>query len=296
MVWATTTTNGLYKLENGEQFTKINVSGIDERGNFYSLLSLNGTFYLGILEYMGTGFLYKSNAIKDNVIEFNKVPGRGWKRNYGFITNFINISNGNIIYAAANTSKTTSYLYYTTDNWATCSWFSNIETLITSLAVSSNQTVFVGTKTVENKGKLYKSTSGTTFIEVPGWKENNGEVHSLLTVNDIVYIGTKTGIGQGKLFKITNDGIIHEITEWGKDAGDIGKIHSLLNIKGIIYVGTKTGVGQGKIFKSKNDNNFELIPNWDISNGEVLNLFNINNDLYVRTKVSKQISYLFRWI
>lgn len=246
MVWATTTTNGLYKLENGEQFTKINVSGIDERGNFYSLLSLNGTFYLGILEYMGTGFLYKSNAIKDNIIEFNKVSDRGWKKNYGFITNFINISNGNIIYAAANTSKTTSYLYYTTDNWATCSWFSNIETLITSLAVSSNQTVFVGTKTVENKGKLYKSTSGTTFIEVPGWKENNGEVHSLLTVNDIVYIGTKTGVGQGKLFKSKNDNNFELIPNWDISNGEV---LNLFNINNVLYVRTKVSKQISYLFR-----------------------------------------------
>ncbi len=69
--------------------------------------------------------------------------------------------------------------------------------------VNDNNTIFVGTRTTDGKGRLFKVVY-TVAIGIFSWSSSGGEVHSLLNVNGIVYVGTKISDNKGKLFKSLN--------------------------------------------------------------------------------------------
>ena len=90
----------------------------------------------------------------------------------------------------------------------------------------------------------------SNFQEIINWKENNGEIQSLVNNKNTIYAGTKTGDDKGNLFKITKDDTTTPLTNWKESNG---KVQSLLNVNDTIYVGTKTGDGKGNLFKITDD-------------------------------------------
>lgn len=123
---------------------------------------------------------------------------------------------------------------------------------VNSLTNDKN-TIYISTKTTNNKGNLLEMATDDAITLLPNWDENNGQIKHLLSANGTTYAVTKVTDNENKLFKISKDGTITPLANWKENNGEID---SLLNVSDTVYVGTKTADNKGNLFKiTKDDNN-----------------------------------------
>jgi len=278
--------SNLYKSTDGINFEDITTTA-KIKGTISILITFNDAIYVGTAISDSTGILYRSTNTDGTT--FAPIAPLIVA---GAVTS-LNITNG-IIYVGttirnSGTGHLSSILYRSTNTDGTI--FVNVRRIFGLIKswIIFNNTIYFGTAIIVGidklDGKLYRSTDGTTFVDVTTTPKIEGAVTSLTVFNNDLYVGTTTAFdtisSTGNLYRSDNGTNFKDVTKTATNI--IGAILTLTVFNNALFVGTAISKTTGKLYRSTDSTTFEDISAKENIIGAVESLNITNNIIYVIT-------------